>query len=294
MTANATHENSPAEHDHLDSLQLVLLAAGRGSRFGGPKQLEPVGPADEPVFAITARQAKAAGFTELVLVTTSSLRPLLESAVAEFVHGLRVSYVEQDAAKPARDTPWGTAHAVSLCAPVLRGPFGVANGDDLYGDPSFELLASFLRSAGPTDACIISFPLSKVLSNTGGVSRGVCAIATDGELLSVTETHGLAFDPDGENRIIDADGGSYQPDTSISMNLWGLGSAIASDLGDGFVEFLRTHGEEEKTEFQLPTELSRLAESGRARIVVVPSEGGWVGLTHRADLPNVRAALADW
>ena len=127
-------------------LTLVLLAAGRGSRFGGPKQLEPVGPNDEPVFAITAQQAVNAGFSRLVLVTTTELLGRLEAAVDRFVTGLTVDYVLQDVQQPAREVPWGTGHAVAACADVVTTPFGVANGDDLYGDPSFHLLAQYLRN----------------------------------------------------------------------------------------------------------------------------------------------------
>jgi hypothetical protein len=292
LTTAPSPTGNPEASAPESGLQLVLLAAGRGSRFGGPKQLEPVGPNDEPVFAITARQALDAGFTELVLVTTSELRPRLEAAVSKYVDGLDVSYVEQDLAKPSRERPWGTAHAVSLCAPVLTGPFGVANGDDLYGDPSFHLLAEFLRGAAAADAAIISFPLDRVRSEAGGVSRGICAIDRDGGLISVTETHGLVRGED--QRILDEHGGSYAPDTSISMNLWGLGESLGELLSQRFERFLSVHADDDTTEFQLPTALSALADDGEVTISVVPSTGRWLGLTRRADLPGVRAELADW
>lgn len=277
-------------------LTLVLLAAGRGSRFGGPKQLEPVGPNDEPVFAITAQQAVNAGFSRLVLVTTTELLGRLEAAVDRFVTGLAVDYVLQDVQQPAREVPWGTGHAVAACADVVTTPFGVANGDDLYGDPSFHLLAQYLRNRTANTACIVSFELHRVLSDVGGVSRGVCEVDANGGLISVTETHELqrGSDDTGEDLIVDAERNTYDPHTQVSMNLWGLGPEVLSELRERFGHFLVRAGDDPKVEFQLPTELSAIAAEGQLSISVVPSSGRWVGLTHRAELPAVRAEVSTW
>lgn len=276
-------------------LSLVLLAAGNGSRYGGPKQLAPVGPNGEPVFAITAASAANAGFSRLVIVTRHDLEAPLREAVAEHVCSLDVTFVFQDDAGPQRARPWGTAHAVAAAAPVLDGPFGVANGDDLYGDPSIAVLAESLRSNPADTATIVSFPLDRVLSTHGGVSRGVCTVAPDQRLVTIVETHDIkAIDgPDG-SQIVTRDGSVLAPNTEVSMSLWGLPSGTASELSSRFERFVELHRDDADAEFQLPTELDRLRDEGALTIMVRPSGASWLGLTYRDDLDPVRTALAGW
>lgn len=196
------------------------MAAGLGTRFGGPKQLEPVGPNDEPIFAITAAAAARAGIKRLILVTRAEVEERLLAAADTHVSGMEVVSVRQDLAGPPRTRPWGTAHAVAACADVLDGPFGVANGDDLYGNPSLSLLADALGDR-PDEGTLVSFELAGTLSPHGGVSRGICDVV-DGTLTSVVETHGLKADPnDAEGGVVDDSGGRYRNDTPASMNLWG-------------------------------------------------------------------------
>lgn len=276
-------------------LSLVLLAAGNGSRYGGPKQLAPVGPNGEPVFAVTAASAAAAGFSRLVVVTRHDLESPLRAAVAEHVKSLEVTFVFQDDAGPYRERPWGTGHAVAAAASVLDGPFGVANGDDLYGDPSIAVLAESLRSNPDNTATIVSFPLHRVLSEHGGVSRGVCTVAPDSRLISIVETHGIAAT--GEHpgaAIVTADGDELAPDTEISMSLWGLPAWTAGELAKRFDAFLAQHRSDARLEFQLPTELDRLRAEGALTIEVRPSDASWLGLTYKEDLDPVRGALAQW
>jgi len=284
---------SDPQPDPTDTpLTLVLLAAGAGTRFGGPKQLEPVGANDEPVFAITAKQAARAGFERLVIVTTEALRPRIEDAAERFVDNLAVDVVCQDAVPPLRTPPWGTAHAVAVCQRVIRGPFGVANGDDLYGDPSFDLLADALRSADHHDrprATIVSFELARVLSPNGGVSRGICDVADDGRLRRITETHQVRRRDLLSGPIVGPDGTVFAEHTPTSMNLWGVPSGVIDALADGFETF-RAHASPD-AEYQFPTELARMADAGKLDIAVVASSGPWLGLTHRDELPTVRAAL---
>lgn len=276
-------------------LSLVLLAAGNGSRYGGPKQLAPVGPNGEPVFAITAASAAAAGFSRLVIVTRRDLEQRLRDAVSTYVTSLDVAFVFQDEAGPQRERPWGTAHAVAAAAPALDGPFGVANGDDLYGDPSIAVLADSLRSNATDTATIVSFPLDRVLSTHGGVSRGVCTVGPDQRLISIVETHEIRSEegPTG-SRIVTGDGTVLASGTEVSMSLWGLPSGIAHELSSRFEQFVALHHGDADAEFQLPTELDRLRAEGALTINVRPSNAAWLGLTYREDLDPVRAALADW
>ncbi len=267
---------------------LILLAGGLGSRFGGPKQLEPVGPNDEPIFAITAAQAQRAGIERLILVTRAEVEQRVLEAADRYVTGLEVVSVRQDLAGPARDRPWGTAHAVGACAEVLDGPYGVANGDDLYGDPSLQLLATSLNEH-PDDGVLVSFELAGTLSDHGGVSRGICEVA-DARLASVVETYGLMADPAGAGVVDDA-GLTYANDTPASMNLWGLPARTAGIMAERFERFL-AGGPAPDDEFLLPTEIARMMADDGLDIRVVQSPGRWIGLTHREDLPEVRAALA--
>ncbi|MEZ5382655.1 MAG: NTP transferase domain-containing protein [Microthrixaceae bacterium] len=268
------------------SRSLILLAAGLGTRFGGPKQLQPVGPNDEPIFAISAAQARSAGIERLILVTRAELEAPLREAAERFVPDMETVLVRQDLAGPPRDKPWGTAHAVGACANVVDGPFGVANGDDLYGDPSMQLLADGL-SEDAHSGVLVGFPLAATLSHHGGVSRGICRV-TDGWLDSVVETHGLVATPDGD--VADGAGGRYAPDATASMNLWGLPASAAQRMADGFERFL-ADGPGPTDEYLLPTEVANMMAEGLT-IRVVSSSGAWMGLTHREDLPEVRAALA--
>lgn len=272
------------------TLSLILLAAGRGSRFGGPKQLAPVGPQGEPVFAVTAAQAKAAGFDRLVIVTTVELQERMRTAAEQFVDGLDVVWVLQDTFPPSRDVPWGTAHAVGVCASQIDGPSAVANGDDLYGDPSFAIAADFLRTTSVSDphACIVTFELGNVLSPVGGVSRGICHVEADGAVTSVVETFEMRRDGDA---IIDAEGARYTADTPTSMSLWAFSPGIPALLMAGFDGFLAEHGGSSKAEYQLPTELTRLADIGELRMSAVASPGPWLGITHREELEPVQAQL---
>ncbi|MCB1027507.1 MAG: hypothetical protein KDB24_07070 [Microthrixaceae bacterium] len=258
-----------------------------GSRFGGPKQLEPVGPNDEPIFAITANQAAAAGIERLILVTRAEVEERLLAEAATHVSGMEVVSVRQDLAGPPRQRPWGTAHAVAACVDALDGPFGVANGDDLYGDPSLRLLGNGLAQ-WPDEGTLVSFRLAGTLSDHGGVSRGICEV-DDGVLVSVVETHGLAPDPDGEG-VRDDGGDLHDADTAASMNLWGLPRRAAESMAERFDRFLAEDpGADE--EFLLPSEIAHMMDVGTLTVHVVPSSGRWIGLTHRDDLPGVRAAL---
>ena len=267
------------------------MAAGLGTRFGGPKQLEPVGPNDEPIFAITAAAAARAGIKRLILVTRAEVEERLLAAADTHVSGMEVVSVRQDLAGPPRTRPWGTAHAVAACADVLDGPFGVANGDDLYGNPSLSLLADALGDR-PDEGTLVSFELAGTLSPHGGVSRGICDVV-DGTLTSVVETHGLKADPnDAEGGVVDDSGGRYRNDTSASMNLWGLPRRAALNMAERFQRFLADDPGPDD-EFLLPTEIAHMMSRGALRVGVVPSSGRWTGLTHRDDLPAVRAALRE-
>lgn len=278
-------------------LTLTLLAAGLGTRFGGPKQLAPVGPAGEPLLVVTARQAARAGFERLVVVTRSELRDRIDEALALLDGPSTTSaddtparielagVVHQDEHGPERDVPWGTGHAVAVTADLVGGPCGVANGDDYYGDPSFDVLAGWLRQAAPDDSVIVGFPLGATLSPHGGVARAVCH-AIDGRIDHLAEHRGLRRD---DGKIVDDQGATFDDSTVVSMNLWGFPAWMPSALAERFEAF---HPTADDAELLLPVEVDTLRRAGRTTVSLVTSPGRWAGLTFAADLPDVRRAVA--
>lgn len=224
----------------------------------------------------------------MILVTRAEVEEQLLEAAETYLEDLTVVSVRQDLAGPSRQRPWGTAHAVGACIDVLDGPFGVANGDDLYGDPSLELLANSL-SRHPDEGALVSFELAGTLSSHGGVSRGICDVV-ENRLTSVVETHGLMANASGAG-VIDEGGSVYRDDTPASMNLWGLPTWTAELMAERFEQFLAADPGQDD-EYLLPTEIAGMMEQDGLTIRVVPSPGRWIGLTHREDLPGVRAALA--
>ncbi|MEP0846517.1 MAG: NTP transferase domain-containing protein [Phycisphaerae bacterium] len=275
----------------------VILAAGVGSRYGGPKQLEPVGPSGETLIDYAAFDAHRAGFSRIVLV----IRPDAERAFRERIaRGMQrrtsVALVNQrldalpDGARcpPGRTRPWGTAHAVLAAASVVDGRFAVANADDFYGAAAIATLGAFLSETpdgGATpEHALIGFSLRDTLSDAGSVSRAVCRCDADGWLQEIREItkirrrgdNGVARDEQGREHVLEGD-------TLVSMNLWAFRPPLMRQLGEEFREFLRVHGDSTSAEFYLPAAVGRLVERGDARVRVLRAPGRWCGMTYRGD-----------
>lgn len=288
-------------------MPLVLLAGGIGSRFGGAKQIEPVGPAGEPLGAYTAFDGLEAGFGEIVLLT----RPGAESAAqAVFADALGPSAplrpVPQDFPLPdgvalpvGRTRPWGTGHALLAAAAATEGAVAVANADDAYGRAALVTLHTALTSAADGDAVLVTYPLADVLSPHGGVSRGwVRAEPPAPGGVEVVEVHDLVLSPNGDGVRGRMEGGgavTLPIDSPVSMNLWGLTPAVIGALHEEWLRFARAldghPAGPDRAEFQLSTALTSLAR--RDRIRIVPHAGGtaWFGMTWPADLARVREAV---
>ena len=282
---------------------LVILAAGMGSRFGGPKQLAPLGPSGENLMDYAAFDALRAGFDELVVVTRAELEADVRAAFARGV-GTRapVRYVLQRLddlpagthASASRTKPWGTGQAVLAAKRAVRGPFAVVNADDFYGSRSYELAAAFLRSVSAADVpptyAVVGFPLGETLSERGAVTRARLD-TTDGEWLAhVEELRGIASHG-GEPRIGDR---RLPPDQLVSMNMWAFTPALFPALRSAFADFVHAHGDDPSAEFLLPTFVEGLIGAGEARVRVIAGGGPWVGVTHPDDAPHVREAIARW
>ncbi len=279
------------------------MAAGMGSRYGGLKQIDPVGPTGETLLDYSVFDARRAGFARLVFVIRRDIETAFREAVGRRYEGeMDVAYAFQSLEDlPAgfklpsdRRKPWGTAQAVLVAEDQVGTPFAAANADDFYGPRSFEALSAFLDDAAKaTDLyAVVGFRLGVTLSEHGPVARAVCEAAPDGTLRHIVEVLGLERHGDGV-RAPDGKGGfrQYSTDTPVSLNLWGLTPSAFPKLREGFAEFLAHRGKDPKAEFFLPDALGRLIARGEARVRLLSSPDPWFGMTHRADVPHVSARL---
>jgi len=280
---------------------LVVLAAGMGSRYGGLKQLESVGPSGEILLDYSVGDAMGAGFTKVVFVIRREMLELFRETVGVRYEGkIEVEYAFQEleplpggrVSPPGRTKPWGTGHAVLAAAHLLRGPFAVINADDYYGASGFAELATFLKTAAPSEYAMVGYRLDKTLSDHGTVSRGICRADETGYLIDITERTSIARTPEG----IVAEG--KQPvilsgAEPTSMNFWGLLPDFLEKLERLFEEFLEERGEDLKAEFYLPAAVSSLIGTNEATVRLLHSNDPWLGLTYPEDRPLVAAALAE-
>ena len=287
---------------------LVVMAAGMGSRYGGLKQIDPVGSRGEAILDYSLFDAYEAGFRTAVIVIKEAIREDFMAAVGKRLEGcpleIRYAYQELDKlpegyAVPAdRTKPWGTSHAV-LCAKeaVDGAPFAVINADDYYGKSAYKVMYDALSKAEDGekfDYCMVGYEVSKTVTENGSVARGVCYADENGYLTEVIErtriekhADGIKFTEDGENWVDLAD------DTIVSMNMWGFTPSFLDAIEAGFAAFLDKALAENplKGEYFLPSVVMNLLTSGKAQVKVLTSPDKWYGVTYAADKPVVVAAL---
>ena len=279
----------------MGNLTLVGLAAGAGSRFGGPKQLEPLGPAGETILDFSIHDAVRAGFGKVVLVIRDEMRPAFEAGVAARWRGtVPVELVAQhvgpgrDPASgvdaPWRTKPWGTGHAVLSAMGAVDGPFAVANADDYYGASAWEALAEYLRALPATAPwyAAVGFPLADTLTEAGTVNRAVLRTTPDGMLTSIEEVTGIA-----------RDGSGIPLDTPVSMNLWGFTPRLFPALHSAFTLFAMLGEGDDRSELFLPTFVNALVAGGQGEVKVLRGAGPWCGVTYPADTERVRSTLRE-
>lgn len=269
------------------ALTLVVMAAGKGSRFGGMKQVAEIGPSGEALLDYAVYDAIRSGFEEVVFVVSAESRDAVEAHVDKGAgRHVKVRYALQDAAE-GRKKPWGTGHAVlSGCAEV-DGPFGVVNADDFYGQRSFELLGQEL-AAEEGDHLLVAFRLKESLSPNGGVSRGLCRVE-DGFLTSITELH----DVEGvDGKITSREEPTLTGAELISANLWGFQPSFCRTLAEEFDVFLSERSDDPSAEFLIGDGVASLAGAGRERVRVVPTPERFLGITYSDDVAAVSAEIA--
>jgi UTP-glucose-1-phosphate uridylyltransferase len=275
---------------------LLVLAAGIGSRYGGLKQIDPIGPGGETIIDYSVFDALRAGFGKLVFVIRRDIEEQFKQLIgSRFERRVAVEYVLQELDKlpsgfsvpPNRRKPWGTAHAVLMGADVIRESFAAINGDDFYGMNSFQLLSRHLASGSP-DYAMVGFVLKNTLSEFGSVARGVCQTTADDYLQSVVELTRIERDGDAA-KYTDASGQVHPltGDEVVSLNLWGFSPGIFEHLRRELVSFLNQRGQDEKAEFFIPTVVNTLVDSGQARLRVLRTPDSWFGVTYREDRPRV-------
>ena len=266
---------------------LVVLAAGLGSRFGGPKQLSPVGPSGETLLDYAIYDAMRAGFVHAVLVIREELGDALRAHVARVSGGaLPVDYVVQQL-DGRRTKPWGTGHAVLAARDAVDGAFAVCNADDYYGPRAYRLLAEHLTAGRSSEYALAGYRLDQTLSEHGGVARAVASCGPDGLLTRLVEVKDV--------RRVEGLGLGIRGSTAgeqVSMNLWGFTPDVFAAIEEQFAAFLAAAGRAPDAEFLLSTALDEQVTAGRARLRVLAAPDRWLGMTFAADVPTVRDTLA--
>ncbi len=280
----------------MSDMSLVIMAAGMGSRFGGIKQLEPVGPSGEIIMDYSIFDAIKAGFTKVVFIIRKDLEKDFKEVIGNRIEKLiKVEYVFQELdalpegfVKPAdRTKPWGTGQAVLCCKDAVKEPFAVINADDYYGKEAFKIVYDYLKASSDqkNQFCMAGFILGNTLSENGAVTRGISKVNEEGKLVDITETSGIV--PAGDHaKAQDAQGNEFEIDLNsvASMNMWGFTPELFHYLETGFVSFLSDLGTNElKKEYLLPTMVGDLVKANEVEVSVLKTSDRWFGVTYKED-----------
>ena len=273
---------------------LFILASGMGSRYGGLKQLDGLGPNGETIMDYSVYDALRAGFGKIVFVIRKDFeKEFREKIISKYEGHVPVEVVFQSldalpegfTPDPERTKPWGTGQAVLMGKDVIKEPFAVINADDYYGPESFKLLADALREmeGQKNRYCMVGFNIENTLSENGGVSRGLCTVDADGNLTDVTECHGIERKNGKLIHILDNNEVPFPENANVSMNLWGFTPDYFDYSEEAFVDFLNAHSKELKSEFYIPTVVNNLIKANKISLKVIPTPSKWFGVTYAAD-----------
>lgn len=283
------------------------MAAGMGSRYGGNKQIDPIGPNGEIILEYSIYDALRAGFDKVVCIINKTIEKSFRENIGHRIEKqIDTAYVFQSvddlpegfAAPEGRVKPWGTGHAVLLCKNEVKTPFAVINADDFYGASSFKVLGDYLGcmkdTGGLYEYCMVGFKLENTLTENGHVSRGICSVSTEGYLAGISERTRIQrfgsetrFTEDGEAWI------TIPAGSTVSMNMWGFTPSLFGEIEAGFHQFLvKSKENAAKAEFYLPFAVDSLITANKARVKVLKTEDRWYGVTYQADRPVVVEAVA--
>jgi len=275
----------------INHLTLLVMAAGMGSRYGGLKQLDKVGPSDETIIDYSIHDAIQAGFTKIIFIIRKDFEDQFKLEISnKYLEKITIEYAFQDIydlpgvfnCPDGREKPWGTGQAILCARSLINEPFVVINGDDFYGLESFKVIAEYYNHGG-TQFSMVAFRLDKTLSDFGPVSRGVCNVEND-KLHTVVETENIEkkgnhISSDGDNAL---DGSE-----PVSMNMWGFTPTIFDYLHENFIKFLINEGDKLKSEFLIPSVINKLVQNNQEEVYVLRSNATWFGVTYKEDKPFV-------
>ncbi len=281
----------------MNNLTLLVMAAGMGSRYGGLKQLDKVGPNGETIIDYSVYDAMQAGFTKVIFIIRRDFEDQFILQITDkYSEDFTVEFAFQDindlpngfSCPNERMKPWGTGQAILCSKKLIHEPFVVINGDDYYGQESFQVIADYYNNGG-TQFTMVGFRLDKTLSDFGPVTRGVCTVEND-MLDTVLETKNIEKRGDSilSNRNITLDGSE-----PVSMNMWGFAPHLFKYLHEDFVNFLNDEGGELTSEFLIPTVINNLVQNNQEEVYVLRSNASWFGITYKEDQPFVATKIRE-
>lgn len=279
----------------MKNLSLLVMAAGMGSRYGGLKQLDQVGPNGETIIDYSVYDAIKAGFTKVVFIIRKDFEDQFKSQITEkYSEKIDIAFAFQNLddlpdsflCPDGREKPWGTGHAILSATGLIDDPFVVINGDDFYGQESFNVIADYYNNGG-NQFSMVAFRLDKTLSSHGAVTRGVCDIKSK-KLISVIETEDIEKK---EKKILSNRDITFKGSEPVSMNMWGFLPSLFNYLSKGFIEFLNAEGNELKSEYLIPSVINNLIQNKLEEIHVLRSNASWFGVTYKQDKPEVKRKI---
>ena len=280
---------------------LLILAAGMGSRYGGLKQIDGIGPNQEPIIEYSIYDAIKSGFGKIVFVIRKEFDEAFRSRFDKFSDKILIKYVYQEVNVKVdgltiidREKPWGTSHAVLVAKDVINEPFAVINADDFYGAGSFNLISNFLvNDCSPSLMCMIGYTLNNTLSEYGTVNRGVCEVDGDNNLVEVIERTKIAK-KDGIVRYnvgANESSGILDKNASVSMNYWGFHPEIFKEIEKGLNQFMRVNSENPTAEYYIPNIVTEMIMGKKMSVRIIPTNDNWFGVTYKDDKPMAVATI---
>ena len=280
---------------------LLILAAGMGSRYGGLKQLDAIGPNGETIIDYSVYDAIRAGFGKAVFVIREHFANDFKAKVTDkFKDQIEVAFAYQEIDTPIeglekvpeREKPWGTAHAMLVAADLVKTPFAVLNADDFYGASAFQQIAEFLTTdAAPDHYGMVGYVLQNTLSANGSVSRGVADMNADHYLNTVVERHKIQRIDGTISHELEGAKHPLSDEALVSMNFWGFHPNIFEEIRTQFLEFVKENPDNPRAEFYIPLVANRMVQNGQVKLKVLTSRDQWYGVTYQEDKPDVLAAM---